>query len=103
MYAQDTELFEISVEDNGEGFADPDQVFSETRRNLSQGGFGMLGIRRLIQARGGTLTASNKTHETGARISFALPGQVLRSSGMQPDEDASANVDAPLPDRLASG
>ncbi len=68
---------EFSLEDNGKGFEDPDVMFRDSRALKSEGGFGLLGIRRLLHARNGTLTAENLPDGTGAKIGFSLPGTIL--------------------------
>ena len=66
---------EISVRDNGAGFGDLATAFLSDGRLRKDSGFGLLGVRRLIDARGGTLTAS-RAGAGGALVTFALPGQI---------------------------
>lgn len=72
--------FEVSVQDNGIGFDDTSIVFLNGGKLRTDSGFGMLGVRRLIHARGGTLSASNLSDQTGALVSFTLPGSVSMMS-----------------------
>lgn len=68
--------FAVHVADNGCGFDDPALVFLGGGDPRSDSGYGLMGIRRLIHARGGRLSAANRDDGPGARISFTLPGQV---------------------------
>lgn len=70
-------LVEIEVRDNGCGFGDTAIVFLNGGKLRNDSGFGMLGVRRLIHARGGTMMATNATDNSGAVVSFRLPGQLL--------------------------
>ena len=69
-------LFEVSVKDNGLGFSDSSILFLSGGQLFADSGFGMLGVRRLIHARGGTLAAANAPDRDGAIVTFALPGRV---------------------------
>lgn len=69
---------EIGVKDNGVGFEDTAIVFLNGGKLRTDSGFGMLGVRRLIHARGGTLTATNAADNSGALVAFSLPGKLLR-------------------------
>lgn len=71
-------FFEIGVQDNGCGFEDTAVVFLNGGKLKIESGFGMLGVRRLIHSRGGTLMAANSHESSGAVVSFSLPG-TLRS------------------------
>ncbi len=64
---------EITIGDNGAGFANPGNVFLDTGEFRMDSGYGMLGIRRLITARGGTITASNCEEGDGSTVRFTLP------------------------------
>ena len=69
--------YEVTVSDNGPGIDDPTKLLSAGQKSKAQSGFGLMGIRRLIHARGGSFTVTNRTDQTGAMITFALPGEVL--------------------------
>lgn len=63
------------VRDNGGGFAAPALLFLRGGPLKTGSGFGLLAVRRLIRARGGTITARN--HPAGsAEVSFTLPGRL---------------------------
>jgi signal transduction histidine kinase len=66
-----------SVKDNGVGFGDPALVFLDNGKLRKESGFGLFGIKRLIHARGGAITVSNRKDTNGAEISFSLPGSVV--------------------------
>lgn len=68
--------YEIRVHDNGKGFSEPARVFLNGGKLRTDSGFGMLGVRRLIHARGGTLAATNGPDGTGGLVSFTLPGRL---------------------------
>ena len=78
-------MLEFMVEDNGKGFADPAILFLQEGKLRTGSGFGLFGVYRLIQARGGTMSAENLPDGQGARVRFRLPGSLV--------DDAS---DAPL-------
>lgn len=67
---------EFSVRDNGVGFGELGLAFLEDGRLKKDSGFGLLGVRRLIDARGGSLTATQCPEVGGAVVSFALPGEI---------------------------
>jgi len=69
-------MFRVSVRDNGNGFNDVSVLFLDKGKLRSGRGFGLFGVRRLVHARGGVMTASNCKHSCGAEISFELPGSV---------------------------
>lgn len=68
-------FFEVTITDNGQGFTDPALLFLDTGQLRVDSGFGLFGVRRLIHARGGTLTVSNRADTQGAVIAFTLPGR----------------------------
>lgn len=73
-------LIEIGLQDNGVGFSETAIVFLNGGELRTSSGFGMLGVRRLISSRGGTLTATNSPDGTGALVLFSLPGRTEASS-----------------------
>lgn len=70
------EMIEVSVRDNGRGFAQPSLLFLNTGDLRTGSGFGLIGVRRLIRARGGTIMASGTGGE-GADVTFSLPGRLV--------------------------
>ncbi len=69
------ETFEITVRDFGSGFKDPSIAFLDTGKLRSECGFGLVGIRRLVDSRGGKITARNSPTGLGAEVRFELPGR----------------------------
>ena len=65
---------EVSVTDNGAGFDNPGTQFLETGTFRVDSGYGMLGVRRLITARNGSIRAGNRSDPPGGIVTFTLPG-----------------------------
>lgn len=65
---------EIAVQDNGVGFDNPGQVFLDTGEFRTGSGYGLLGIRRLISARGGAIKVEKGPGGIGSIVRFTLPG-----------------------------
>ena len=64
----------ISVRDNGAGFQDSTVAFMDGGRLDVDSGFGLLGVRRLIKARGGAVSAENLPGGQGSVVRFSIPG-----------------------------
>ena len=73
-------LVEILVVDNGVGFPDPTIAFLDSGELRVESGFGLLGIRRLIEERGGSISAEEPKGNHGGVVRFTLPG-TLKSLG----------------------
>lgn len=71
-------FFQITVEDDGVGIDEKTLQFFNGAELRSGNGFGLLGIRKLIRSRGGSLNAALPASGKGALIRFALPGKVLQ-------------------------
>ncbi len=63
----------ITLSDNGSGFDRPQAKFLAGADFTGGTGYGLLGVRRLIQARGGAMRLQNRP-EGGAQVQFSLPG-----------------------------
>ena len=74
ILASDDDYFYVSVADNGSGFSDPARLFLDSGELRCDSGYGLLGVRRLITARGGSLSVANREEGSGAEVSFSLPG-----------------------------
>jgi len=74
--AADENGLKIVIWDNGPGLPQEDQAFLDGGKFRYETGFGLLGIRRLVQLRQGTLTAS-KRPEGGTIFQVFLPGTAL--------------------------
>ena len=72
-------MFEVTVQDNGVGFADPALALIDGGSLRPGSGFGLFGIRRLVRARGGTIQAETPADSSGAAIKFTLPGQIVEA------------------------
>ncbi len=70
-------FYQITVEDDGVGIEEKTLQFLNGAEMRSGNGFGLLGVRKLIRSRGGSLNAAMPTSGTGAVVRFALPGKVL--------------------------
>jgi len=62
------------VFDNGKGFRDPTIAFLDGGTLKVDSGYGLFGIKRLIQSRGGTISAENLEDGQGSVVRFTLPG-----------------------------
>jgi signal transduction histidine kinase len=68
----------VAVQDDGNGFKDPAVAFLDGGRLRVDSGFGLLGVRRLVKARGGWISAENLTDTAGSLIRFTLPGRIVQ-------------------------
>ncbi len=69
-------FYTVEVQDNGPGLRDPAALLLNTGTLRTDGGFGLLGVQRLIHARGGQIEARNAEGCRGAVIRFTLPGHL---------------------------
>lgn len=69
-------MIAVTLEDNGKGFCDAALKLMNGADFRIAGGYGLFAIRRIIRARGGTITARNSSATGGAVIRFTLPGHV---------------------------
>lgn len=70
-------MLEVTVRDDGAGFADPAILLLDGGKLEPGSGFGLFGIRRLIRARGGDIFAETPEDGVGAAIRFTLPGRLV--------------------------
>lgn len=71
----------IQIADDGKGFSDASLAFfadGEVRRGS---GFGLYGVRRLVEARGGRLRMARRPNGAGSVVTVTLPGKVLEQTG----------------------
>ena len=73
---RDDGFVEVLLMDDGVGFADPTIAFFDNGELKVDSGFGLLGIRRLIEARGGSISAERSELCGGGIVRFALPGSM---------------------------
>ncbi|WP_187428631.1 Adaptive-response sensory-kinase SasA [Roseobacter fucihabitans] len=70
----------IEVRDDGSGFKNIGQAFVENASLRGDTGYGLLSIRRLLTARGGTISVLDSSDKNGCAIGFTLPGKVMSTS-----------------------
>ena len=70
-------MLDVVISDDGGGFSEAAIKFLNGGAFRVDSGYGLLGVRRMVEARGGTITASNGSEKTGAVIRFCLPGEWL--------------------------
>ncbi|MGJ8595546.1 sensor histidine kinase [Sulfitobacter sp.] len=68
---------EITLSDNGAGFENPGTLFLETGEFMTDSGYGLLAVRKLILARHGTITAFNDPDTGGSSVRFTLPSDAV--------------------------
>lgn len=74
----------ITIQDDGKGFRDPQVAFLAGGNFQYETGFGLLGIRRLVQARGGDIYAKRPVGGKGTFIQLSLPGTLTRKPSFAP-------------------
>lgn len=72
------EYFQITVSDDGVGIDRPEEIFAGKLTMRRSGGFGLLGVRRLIVARGGEINAVTPSNGQGVTVKFSLPGKMQK-------------------------
>lgn len=81
--------FEVEVRDNGAGFSEAALQFLNGGALRVDSGFGLLGVRRLITARGGSVRVENIETTDGAIVAFTLPGTFIPEV---PDQAQSSDL-----------
>lgn len=98
-------MLDVVISDDGGGFSEAAIKFLNGGAFRVDSGYGLLGVRRMVEARGGTITASNGPDQTGAVIRFCLPGEwlgTLKGMGRMMDEwSKDARDEDPLQRRRA--
>lgn len=74
--AHDDDYLTIRVTDDGRGFDNPGRAFLETGSFRTDSGYGLLGIRRMIMARGGSIAVENNQEHRGSTVCFTIPGRI---------------------------
>ncbi|KIN72954.1 PAS domain-containing sensor histidine kinase [Sulfitobacter guttiformis] len=93
-----TSQIEITMRDDGAGFDNPGKLFLETGEFLVDSGYGLLAVRKLVLARGGTITAFNDPHTGGSAVRFTLPNKAVTvSKSLKPFEHDHNPPSAPTP------
>ena len=73
----DSEWIELLVSDNGKGFSIDHEKQTLNEPRSGESGFGLSGVRRLIDSRGGCLSLDEPVPGQGATIRVRLPGKVV--------------------------
>ena len=74
----DKETLEFLVQNRGVGFSNPAVAFLDEGNLRIDSGFGLLGVRRLITARGGEMGAENLPDKKGSVIRFTMQGHLVQ-------------------------
>lgn len=67
----------IQVRDNGKGFQDPALNFLSGGEFRIESGYGLVTIRRLVRARGGSISVTQSEHTPGSAVNVTLPGYLI--------------------------
>ncbi len=70
-------MLQITVTDDGTGFSDPATAFDWRPGERRTGGYGLRGLKRLLDARGGGIAALPPRQGQGAHIVLQFPGVIL--------------------------
>lgn len=79
--AQGAEKLSLQICDNGKGFSDASLAFLASGDIRRGSGFGLYGVRRLIEARGGELRMARRPDGAGSVVTVTLPGKIVHQSG----------------------
>ncbi|KIN64737.1 Histidine kinase [Sulfitobacter noctilucicola] len=73
-------MIDVTLSDNGGGFSKDGLELMNGGRFRAESGYGLFAVKRLIDARGGTLVARNLPDSGGAVVRFSLPGDCINST-----------------------
>ncbi len=90
------DMLTFRVRDDGRGFEDPSLAFLDGGEFKYESGFGLLGVKRLISARGGTINAERPEDGRGAKILFSLPGRICAPDEIVDDLESGVDGTAPF-------
>lgn len=95
----ENQMLDILLSDNGEGFSESALKFLNGGAFRVESGYGLLGVRRMVQARGGTMSAGNASVGTGAIVRLSLPGAWVSATNSlgDPLEGWMQNTPQPSP------
>ena len=71
----------VQIADSGKGFSDASLAFLASGDVRRGSGFGLYGVRRLVEARGGELRMARRPDGAGSVVTVTLPGKVLSQTG----------------------
>ncbi|MEO9824461.1 MAG: HAMP domain-containing sensor histidine kinase [Paracoccaceae bacterium] len=77
----------FTVVDDGKGLASPADFFITATDLRKSSSFGLMGVKRLIEERGGEISAIEPREGSGSAITFTLPGNLVNDAA---DKAASA-------------
>ena len=80
-------MLQVRLRDNGNGFSDAALRFLDDGSLRVDSGYGLLGVRRMIVARGGTIGAYNDPTDGGGIVEFTLPGQLILQKAIPEDTE----------------
>lgn len=72
-------FIELEVADNGRGLDEPDRAFLSGGDFRYGSGFGLLGLKRLVTSRGGTIHVDQPVDHTGTIVRLTLPGTIAET------------------------
>ncbi len=87
--AASPEQLRFLIRDDGRALDDPAIAFLDSGEFLRESGFGLLGVKRLLNSRGCDIGAMAVPGEDGSLIHFTFPGRVVRWS--EEEQNAAAN------------
>ncbi len=67
----------LCITDNGTGFSDAALAYLDGGDVRRGSGFGLYGVRRLVETRGGRIQVARSPANSGSVVTVTLPGQVL--------------------------
>lgn len=73
---KETEMLLVTLEDNGKGFADPDKAFADKEKSKTAPGLCLMELKQMIKNAGGVIAVKSQNENSGAVISFSLPGSL---------------------------
>ncbi|MFL4469757.1 ATP-binding protein [Tateyamaria armeniaca] len=79
MTPMNAERLLFRVSDNGSGFDSRVVDAWETAESGNYGGFGLMGVRRLVRSRGGNVALTTPTSGQGAEVQVELPGRIVQT------------------------
>ncbi|MEL7166055.1 MAG: PAS domain-containing sensor histidine kinase [Pseudomonadota bacterium] len=71
---------QLTVADNGCGFADPSLSFLDEVRDVTQNGLGLAAVRKMLRERGGALFVTSPAGGPGASVTVDLPGRLVSAA-----------------------
>lgn len=73
------DTIKVEVQDNGSGFKNTAPVLTDAGFFRADKGYGLLSVRRLVRARGGSIRVQDRTDRDGCKVHFTLPGTITKA------------------------